>query len=293
MTASRWTTATRRKWDEDEETENDDDDDGEEEDGGEADDAINAAWRVWRATKPLYQPDVPRFFPPPPPPTVVSLRGRTVQVIVKLASIVLTPSQPRYAGGAWHVEGMRNECIVASGIAYYSQDNVGDSMLAFRQAVAEPEYEQGDHRGVREVWGLENERSLVQSMGAVVTCDGRCLAFPNVVQHRVSPFSLLDGGREGHRSILVFFLVDPTQRVLSTARVPPQQAHWQQREWAEALSGAVEVRELQGLTLSYVGWPMGDEEARQHREALMRERKFFVHSNTDSVFERAFSLCEH
>jgi Protein of unknown function (DUF4246) len=31
--------------------------------------------------------------------------GRPLQVIVKLANIVLTPDKPEYAGGTWHVEG--------------------------------------------------------------------------------------------------------------------------------------------------------------------------------------------
>jgi hypothetical protein len=49
----------------------------------------------------------------------VVLRGRKLQVIVKLANIVLTPEKPTYPGGSWHVEGMKNEHIVASGIYYY------------------------------------------------------------------------------------------------------------------------------------------------------------------------------
>jgi hypothetical protein len=61
-------------------------------------------------------------------------------VIVKLASIVLTPDRPSYPAGSWHVEGMLNErvrnlstststvnqiCmqIVASGIYYYACEN--------------------------------------------------------------------------------------------------------------------------------------------------------------------------
>jgi hypothetical protein len=35
----------------------------------------------------------------------VSLHGRTVQCIIKLANIHLTPEQPKYGGGSWHVEG--------------------------------------------------------------------------------------------------------------------------------------------------------------------------------------------
>ena len=32
-----------------------------------------------------------------------------LQIIVKLANIHLTPEQPRYEGGSWHVEGQLNE----------------------------------------------------------------------------------------------------------------------------------------------------------------------------------------
>lgn len=36
----------------------------------------------------------------------ISLKGRTLQVIVKLANIILTPERPNYPGGKWHVEGL-------------------------------------------------------------------------------------------------------------------------------------------------------------------------------------------
>ena len=35
----------------------------------------------------------------------ISLKGRTLQVIVRLANIMLTPERPEYPGGKWHVEG--------------------------------------------------------------------------------------------------------------------------------------------------------------------------------------------
>ena len=37
----------------------------------------------------------------------ISLKGRTLQVFVKLANIVLTPERPEYPGGQWHVEGLQ------------------------------------------------------------------------------------------------------------------------------------------------------------------------------------------
>ena len=35
----------------------------------------------------------------------VSLKGTTIQCIIKLANIILTPEKPEYPGGKWHIEG--------------------------------------------------------------------------------------------------------------------------------------------------------------------------------------------
>ena len=62
--------------------------DQDEEDGDEEDEELDDnEYDEWERVKPLLQPDVPRFHPPPPPPTVVQLRGRTLQLITKLATI--------------------------------------------------------------------------------------------------------------------------------------------------------------------------------------------------------------
>jgi len=41
----------------------------------------------------------------------ISLKGRTLQVFVKLANIVLTPERPEYPGGRWHVEGSQSSFV--------------------------------------------------------------------------------------------------------------------------------------------------------------------------------------
>ena len=194
------------------------------------------------------------------------------------------------------MEGMRNECVVSSGIAYYDQCNITDSRLAFRTRIAHrwpAPYPQGDDPGVYAVYGLINDQPAVQSAGAVLTSSGRCIAFPNILQHQVQPFALADPTQPGHRKILVFFLVDPTQRITSTLRVPPQQAEWSRAEREAALFAVLPVRDVQTCVTAYDHWPMSLAEAKRHREGLMRERKFFVQHNTAVVFERPFSLCEH
>ncbi|MFH8889642.1 DUF4246 domain-containing protein [Streptomyces sp. NPDC017949] len=241
------------------------------------DEAYAEARRVWeRAQDEWWQnrspvvPDAPAFTPPelPDASARVDLRGRRLQVIVKLATIHLTPEKPEYAGGSWHVEGMLNERIVSTGIYYWDSENVTESRLGFRAALDDPNYEQNDDNGLREVYGLEDEDALNQVLGSISTPAGRCLAFPNILQHRVSPFRLTDTTRPGHRKILAFFLVDPSRRIVSTSDVPPQQP------WSDTST----------MTL---------EQARDYREQLMRERKFFVAEHNEQLYEREFSLCEH
>ncbi|MGW0435787.1 DUF4246 domain-containing protein [Micromonospora sp. NPDC003197] len=233
-------------------------------------DAYNVAMEEWSETRRPVVPDAPVFSPPALPDNSarVDLRGRRLQVIVKLANIHLTPDKPEYPGGSWHVEGMLNERIVSTGIYYWDSENITASQLSFRTAIEDPDYEQDDATGVREVYGLENEDSLNQVLGSADTHAGRCLAFPNILQHRVAPFRLADPTRPGHRKILAFFLVDPSVKIVSTADVPPQQP------WSSTST----------MTL---------EQAKEYREQLMQERKFFVDEHNEELYEREFSLCEH
>lgn len=85
---------------------------------------------------------------------------------------------------------MANERIVASGIYYYSSSNITESRLNFRQAVREPDYEQYDEEGVDLIYKLRNEHALNQYLGSIITKEGRCIVFPNTLQHQVAPFKV-------------------------------------------------------------------------------------------------------
>jgi hypothetical protein len=229
------------------------------------------------------------------------LSGSRVQVIVKLANIILTPEKPKYAGGAWHVEGMQNERIVCSGIYYYESENITESLLSFRQSVDSPTDNESDRSDGQEqgyishYFGISNGNYLSEQLGSVETKAGRCIAFPNVFQHQVQPFELADKTKPGVRKILVFFLVDPFAPILSTANIPPQQREW----YADALRrGVPEFRRLPMDVMNTIlesvnGCPMSLAEAKEHRAKLMTERKFVVDETSKCLFERKFSLCEH
>jgi hypothetical protein len=224
----------------------------------------------------------------------IRLRSCNLQVIVKLADIVLTPDKPDYPGGHWHVEGMQNEAIVATAVVYYCSENVTDDHLAFRVSVHEPQYKQNDDQGVLEIFGLRNDEPLVQDLGQVRTREGTVISFPNVYQHRVAPFGLVDRNKPGRRCMLVFFLVEPTSRIYSTAEVPPQQEEWLKEDLLSALLAKAFPQVLGCIIWDFVGphISMNWERAGAVRARLMRERKFALDAFKEEVL-RPFSLCEH
>ncbi|KAF2184858.1 hypothetical protein K469DRAFT_739224 [Zopfia rhizophila CBS 207.26] len=228
-----------------------------------------------------------------------SWRDAGLQIIVKLASIELTPEKPEYAGGNWHVEGMLNEHIAATAIYYYDVENTTESRIRFRQEADLDnmyiEYEQEDHEPLCEILGTESMRDepAVQELGSISTPQGRLLAFPNTLQHCVKPFRLADPSRPGHRRFLVLWLVDPHYRIISTRNVPPQRHDW----WAASGYDQVPVdqklpAELAKIVHDEIGeWPMGMEEAKALRLELMAER-----TQKDTTIENNFeeyNFCEH
>ncbi|EEH19936.2 hypothetical protein PABG_02195 [Paracoccidioides brasiliensis Pb03] len=221
-----------------------------------------------------------------------------LQVIVKLANIHLTPEKPRYNGGAWHVEGQLNEHICATALYYYDSENISESRLGFRQ-FSDPEeaneisYEQDHHQWLTDVFGCTNNGPALQNIGDVVCKEGRLITFPNVLQHRVSPFKLEDPSKPGHRKILALFLVDPHIHIISSAHVPCQRRDWwgEQVPW-QHITGKL-PQELANEVVSHIGdFPISMKDAKELQLELMEERKAIVVEQTRAM-DIEFSLCEH
>jgi len=119
------------------------------------------------------------------------------------------------------------------------------------------------------------------------------LVFPNVYQHALGSFKLKDSTKPGHRKILVFFLVDPTQRIVSTASVPPQNIAWRDPVLLSKVLDDFPPELAEMVTKQIVGTEMTLEEAKAHRLELMEERTKATDVITETIFERPFYLCEH
>lgn len=166
---------------------------------------------------------------------------------------------------------------------------------------------------------LRAPNCAVQNYGTVLTRPRRLLAFPNIFQHRVSSFKLVDPTKPGYRRFIALWLVEPHTRILSTANVPPQRLDW----WAEAAFGqkstveylpssvatllrekGVEVqgtdaggaRRLPDEVMNMVREEMKDiglmgrEEAEKHRLKLMKERSVRAHAGWEPG---SYNFCEH
>ncbi|KAM3512184.1 hypothetical protein MY11210_004172 [Beauveria gryllotalpidicola] len=226
--------------------------------------------------------------------------AQRIQVIVKLANIHLSPEKPAYDGGSWHVEGLLNEHICATALFYYDNENITDSQLEFRSLANREDlatgldYKQNDRDSIKRTLGIDTEGSTMQDIGEVSTRQGRAIFFPNILQHRVSPFRLKDASLPGHRKIVALFLVDPAIPIISTANVPPQQRDW----WRNAKDGQGDVKGEPGSTLGGAAsladdGLMDSEEASRIMEELMAERTMHQDKTNHDLRELDWNFCEH
>ncbi|KAH8646799.1 hypothetical protein BX600DRAFT_476947 [Xylariales sp. PMI_506] len=237
-----------------------------------------------------------------------TFRKHGLQVIVKMENIELTPEAPMYEGSAWELEGQLNEHIAAVAVFSYDVANITEPRIEFRQYTYlhgcfyqynEHLYTRRDqyhwkgwpaHRLVKtpgtelgaiaEILGYEplqlsvdrHDTAPFQSLGSVAALQGRLITFPSVLEHRQEPFQLADPTIPGHYRSIKLYLVDPHYRICSTRNVPPQQHHWWAKEAGKILREAGLPNELVDKILEETsGWPMGAQEARDHRRDLVKQ----------------------
>ncbi|KAF7718990.1 Uncharacterized protein PECH_000170 [Penicillium ucsense] len=155
---------------------------------------------------------------------------RGLQVISRIISIDLNPGEP-YWQSDWHLDGQMNEHICASAYIMFENDNLEDPVIEFRShvervALSEVEHDPQDFIWLKQVFGLCNGEPAIQRPGSIKCRVGRSVIFPSTVQYRFTHYELKDKSRAGHARALVFFLVDPNIRIISTANCPPQRLDW-------------------------------------------------------------------
>ncbi|KII93280.1 hypothetical protein PLICRDRAFT_121679, partial [Plicaturopsis crispa FD-325 SS-3] len=243
----------------------------------------------WMMERPIRLPDVPEAGYTgrlEQRKHVVSLKGRTVQMIVDISEVRLQPNGPNYTGSTWKVAGMRNERIVACAFYCVSMQNIVDSSTEFRMAVTSPRgFSAGDTGATVRTWGFQDGEAQVQQVGSAPLRAGFGIAFPNIYQHRSTPLHLLDPTKEGHQTVLTLFLVDPEiQPIISTSRVPPQQKGWIRRAVEDSADARFPV-ELVTRIVDEVDGLMTQEDAERCRSEVLEDRAKFQKLND------AFHFC--
>lgn len=118
---------------------------------------------------------------------------------------------------------------------------------------------------------------------------------PNTVQRKMSPFSLADRSKSGHRKILALFLIDPHRRVISSANVPPQREDGAQEnsKIVNSVHSQVSANSPDTPGQDVLSPVMSMEEAEAYRFELMEERSIGAVENNKMFESGNFCLCEH
>ncbi|EGF77501.1 hypothetical protein BATDEDRAFT_14159 [Batrachochytrium dendrobatidis JAM81] len=240
-----------------------------------------------RVTRPVYVPILPEHFESKYESAMpVSLRGRNLQVIVKLTNIQLTPSKPKYDERDWHNEGPINESIVATGLYYYDVENITTPKLDFREAVDSSYYEMPACVYWKDVYGIDLESPRNQYIGSLELPNGRCVVYPNRYQHKEQSFELADPTQPGHCKILTFFVVNPSRRIVSTAHVAPQQPQW----YNSSLDKAHIPPELWNDITQYIQGVQSPTEAKHYRDELTSDRTRITAAYNTYRYEQKYNL---
>lgn len=177
---------------------------------------------------------------------------KNLQVIVKIVTISVKDNLE----GAWHVEGMSHENIVMTAVAVLEQEGV-DATLNFKRRFTENE-------AYYLYWNLPQDRpSYVNNfinegllpLGKLSTQAGKAILFPNSHVHKLD----LESNGKNTRRIVVFWVINPDKRIISTKDVDVQQKI------------------------------ISKSSAKKYRLELMNERKY--HKQNFNV--REINLCEH
>ena len=183
------------------------------------------------------------------------LTGRNLQVITKIVQINF--NEPNELAGAWHVEGMSHENIVATATCTLEQDPGLSAELLFKRVLTgqEADYYQMKISQYPHDFIYEILEKATIPLGRVEINTGTCLVFPNSHIHKLDMKSVGPGPQT--RTLVVFWLINPDVKIPSTSDIP-------QQNWDREVINA-------------------------NRLELMKERSLY--KNTFNI--RELNLCEH
>ena len=147
----------------------------------------------------------------------IELKNRTLQVITKIVKITLDNQE---LAGAWHVEGMSHENIVATASYTLQQDSNFNAELYFKRMYLLNEVQDivGDMPQNPPIELSNLLHNTLVPLGKVKINDGTLVVFPNSHIHKIN----MKSNAISHRTIIVFWLINPEIRIPSTKDIPQQ-----------------------------------------------------------------------
>ncbi|KAJ2396990.1 hypothetical protein GGI23_003697 [Coemansia sp. RSA 2559] len=233
------------------------------------------AYEKWEKAKTWVGPKPGPFITPSRPISPYSLCGRELQAVVCMENLVVHPASSASVATEWKVQGLSNERIVATGVYFYSVENIAPgSSISFREATCGSLTDKYnfDLEVISRAYGLEldptntkdKHLTICKVLGTLDVQQGRCLVFPNTYQSRFVDMKLKDKSKPGVCKMLQFFYVDPATRVPSSAMVPPRQPGWSNNTAMQ---------------------PMSPEHAKAVREQMLDERDVCNRIASERLFE--------
>lgn len=183
------------------------------------------------------------------------LTNRKLQVITKIVQVTLGPGES--LPGSWHVEGMSHENIIATASCTLEQPDGFNVELFFKRSYYEEEagylMMNTSQYPPDPVYNLYHDNLV--PVGKADIKSGSLVVFPNNFVHKVDMHNSTDAPLT--RTILVFWLVNPDEKIKSTKDILQQTYDW--------------------------------EEVEKVRLELMKERTFYK----QTFNQREINLCEH
>ncbi|KAI0692942.1 hypothetical protein BC835DRAFT_1276765 [Cytidiella melzeri] len=227
----------------------------------------------------------------------VSLRGRIVNIIVRMTEVRLRPDRPYQGPSPWHAEGMVNEHIVACAFTCIAAHNAKPMSIDYRMAVQAPlVHLPGDLEATMRIWGLRDGAPSHQYLGSSKLTPGRIVSYPNIYQTQLSSTALIDPRQEGSVTLLGLYLIDPDfpnimndDDILTTTSVPPQDRKWIHKALEDSLDIRIPMEVIDNI-VDHMDWLMSEVEYEQCAMRMRREREAFWQTNDQLWFSVPFSV---
>jgi hypothetical protein len=212
---------------------------------------------IWSWIKTMTFTDVDYLRDPKKPKILkkYSLKNKNLQVITKIVKISLDSRDDLQ--GAWHIEGMPHEHIVATASCTLYQDENFDACLSFKRIYTSEEgqylVQNVSQNPIKEIYDLVYNAHV--PLGKYNLKKNTLIVFPNCNIHKVDMIN--NGVKKQSRLIIVFWLINPEIKITSTQNIKQQ------------------------------NYPLS--KAYENRLNLMKERS--IHKQT--LNQRDINLCEH